>query len=426
MVARGLATALDKPLPWITHRLMGDWHPTPQWFASLSQVETGEDVTRPYPFFLASPLEVEPGELGQASEWQAEWKWDGIRAQAIRRQGQVCLWTRGEELVTDAYPEIARALSSLARDAVLDGELLQWFPGEEWPRPFGQLQKRLGRKTVSKKLQGQLPVALQVYDCLEIEGQDLRPIALERRRQILEEIFLNQSSPVLRLSPILSGDWSTLAELRQKSREVGTEGLMLKRLDSPYRDGRVRGDWWKWKVNPFSVDAVLVAAQGGRGRRASLHTDYTFAVWDAGKLVTIAKAYSGLTDDEIVEVDRFVRANTREKFGPGRTVEPLLVFELAFEGIQRSTASFLVNPIFRISSLFPTVNGEYPVVPFPGAQDLSMGCLHAGPSWNMDPLRLAGLLPAPGFLSFSAHRDPSGGVRPQAPRVAPFPPWPIG
>jgi len=337
LVARGLASALGQPLGVITHRLMGDWQPSPAWYQSLALAEGQTDTSRPYPFFLASPVEGDPAGLGSAAEWQAEWKWDGIRAQAIRRAGQVHLWTRGEELVTDRYPEVALALQRLPRDAVLDGELLQWFPVEAWPGPFGQLQKRIGRKTVGKKLLADLPVAFQAYDCMELEGVDLRERPLRERRRLLQELLAGKTGDNLRLSPILEGDWSNLWEMRQQSRQLGTEGLMLKRLDSPYRDGRARGDWWKWKIDPFSIDAVLVAAQRGRGRRASLMTDYTFAVWHEGKLVTIAKAYSGLTDEELVRVDKFARTHTREKFGAGRTVEPVLVFELAFEGIQRST-----------------------------------------------------------------------------------------
>ena len=320
------AAALDPAL--VAHRLMGDWQPTPGFYASLmGQAAQGEDRSRPYPFFLASPLEGEPSGLGDLADWQAEWKWDGIRAQLVKR-GEAFLWSRGEELVTERFPEIAEAARGLPDGTVIDGEILPWRDGV---LPFALLQKRIGRKSVGKKLLAEVPVVLLAYDLLEHGGADLRSSPLSERRRLLE-------STGCRLSPLIeASSWQELAGLRASARERLVEGMMLKRKSSPYRTGRVRGDWWKWKVSPLAVDAVLTSARRGSGKRASLYTDYTFSVWQGGELVPFAKAYSGLTDEEIAQVDAFVRKNTREKFGPVRAVAPELVFELGFEGIQRST-----------------------------------------------------------------------------------------
>src|SRR5262249_13504106 len=279
--------------------------------------------------------------LGDVSEWQAEWKWDGIRAQVIRRAGRSFIWTRGEELVTDRYPELAAMSECLPDGTVIDGEILPWRDGGVLP--FAQVQRRIGRKTLGKKLLAEVPVILMAYDLLEWQGRDIRSEPMHVRRGLLEELAqtvaaaLPHDNPLL-LSPLLTAaTWDALASERERSRAINAEGLMLKRLSSPYRVGRVRGDWWKWKINPFTVDAVLIYAQRGSGKRASLYTDYTFGVWDGDQLVPFAKAYSGLTDAEIRQVDAFVRHNTVEKFGPVRTVKPELVFELAFEAIQRSS-----------------------------------------------------------------------------------------
>ncbi len=283
-----------------------------------------------------TPAGIPAAQLGDRQEWQVEWKWDGIRAQLIRRQGEIFLWSRGEELVTDRYPEVNEAAHLLPNDVVLDGELLPW--GGELPMPFTQLQLRIERKTLSKKLLAEVPVVFLAYDLLEYKGEDWRNRPLSERRAQLAEILAQLTTPVLRLSPVVQvASWEELATLRAESRQRQVEGFMLKRVNSPYRVGRQRGDWWKWKIEPYTVDAVLINAQRGSGKRASLYTDYTFGVWDeSGKLVPFAKAYSGLTDVEIRQVDRFVRANTLEKFGPVRSVKPALVFELAFEAIQRS------------------------------------------------------------------------------------------
>ena len=338
LVVRALAKVSGIDAAAISHRLMGQWEPTADFYAQLLHPETEDaDRSRPYPFFLAYALEGDPAaQLGELAAWQAEWKWDGIRAQLIRRGGEIFLWSRGEELVTDRYPEVIAAAASLPDGVVLDGELLPW--NADRVLPFAELQRRIGRKTLSKKLLADVPVILLCYDLLQYKDEDWRARPLMERRAQLEQILQQTNEPALRLSELVqAASWAELVERRAESRERMVEGFMLKRLASPYRVGRQRGDWWKWKVEPYTVDAVLINAQRGSGKRASLYTDYTFGVWDdAGNLLPFAKAYSGLTDAEIREVDRFVRANTREKFGPVRAVTPQLVFELAFEAIQRS------------------------------------------------------------------------------------------
>ena len=339
LVTRALAEVSGLPEATLAHRLMGHWEPTPAFYAALLAPEAqAENISRPYPFFLAYPIEGDPADqLGALDQWQVEWKWDGIRAQLIRRQGEVFLWSRGEELVTDRYPEIATAAIHLPDGVVLDGELLPWKEGAVLP--FAKLQQRIGRKTLGKKLLADVPVIFLTYDLLEYEGIDWRDQPLTQRRAILRQLVQTLDQPQILLSPLAEADsWPALAELRDESRSRMVEGFMLKRRDSPYRVGRQRGDWWKWKIEPYTVDAVLINAQRGSGKRASLYTDYTFGVWDdVNNLIPFAKAYSGLTDAEIREVDAFIRRNTLEKFGPVRTVKPELVFELAFEGIQHSS-----------------------------------------------------------------------------------------
>jgi len=302
---------------------------------------------QPYPFFLAhpftEPLERLPERLGPPSDWQIEWKWDGIRAQLVQRGGQVWLWSRGEELVTERYPELANAGQAMPDGTVLDGEILVWKDGQ--PQPFAELQKRIGRKSVGPKMLREQPVVLLAYDLLEHRGIDLREQPLHARRAALDDLLQSLNHPQLPISPSLEGhDWPALASLREQSRDRGTEGFMLKQRESQYGVGRTKaaGTWWKWKIDPMSVDAVLIYAQRGHGRRASVYSDYTFAVWDAPadqagrKLVPFAKAYSGLTDAEMAQVDAVIRATTVESFGPVRSVRPTLVFELGFEGIGRS------------------------------------------------------------------------------------------
>jgi DNA ligase-1 len=334
LVTRALAKVSSVAAGTIAHRLMGPWSPTPEFYRSLvSADETASDISKPYPFFLAHPLEAPPESLGDLAEWHVEWKWDGIRCQAIRRQGQTFLWSRGEDLITERFPELTSACDRLADGTVIDGEIVPWRDGRALP--FGELQRRITRKTLTRRLLQEVPVAFLAFDLLEWQGRDVRAEPFEWRRVQLERA-ISQFPPLI--SPeVKAATWEELAAYRAESRKRSVEGLMLKRRTSPYGVGRVRGDWWKWKIEPFTVDAVLIYAQRGSGKRASLYTDYTFGVWDQGELVPIAKAYSGLTDAEIRQVDAFVRKNTIERFGPVRTVKPELIFELAFESIQAST-----------------------------------------------------------------------------------------
>ena len=335
LVVRALAEVSGLDAAAVSHRLMGDWQPSAAFWQQLVDAGTGgADVSRPYPFCLAYPLEGAVEDLGDIGEWQVEWKWDGIRAQLIRRRGKTFIWSRGEELMAGRFPELEALGTRLPDGVALDGEILPWLNGQ--PLPFAQMQRRIGRKVLGPRILSEVPVAMVAFDLLEFDGEDIREQALEMRRARLAEIAPPDSALIL--SPVVTADtWADLAVRRQEARARKVEGFMLKRLGSPYRVGRRRGDWWKWKIEPFSVDAVLIYAQPGHGRRASLFTDYTFGVWDGGELVPFAKAYSGLTDDEIRQVDAFVRANTIEQHGPVRAVKPELVFELAFEAIQRSS-----------------------------------------------------------------------------------------
>jgi DNA ligase 1 len=337
LVIRSLAEISGVDEGVIAHRLMGSWEPTPEFFQRLLAPDTRDaDVSRPYPFFLAHPLEDQPQALGDIAEWLLEWKWDGIRAQLIRRGGRIFLWSRGEELLAGRFPEIEAVGALLPDGTVIDGELLPWL--DDGPLPFAQLQRRIGRKNLGQKMMGEVPVVLIAYDLLEEAGIDLRTSPLAERRHRLGTLVATLPGDRIMLSePVSVPSWDSAVQARLRARQVGAEGLMLKRLASEYGVGRRRGDWWKWKVDPLTVDAVLIYAQPGSGKRAGLFTDYTFGVWEADHLVPFAKAYSGLTDEEIRKVDAFVRRNTLEKFGPVRTVKPELVFELHFEGIQRSS-----------------------------------------------------------------------------------------
>ena len=363
LVQRALAEAFGIDAKVVAQRLMGYTDaktlPTAARFQALHAEQAEADAGQPYPFFLAHALAGDVQRLGTPQDWLAEWKYDGIRAQLVRRAGACWIWSRGEELMTDRFPEAVALCEALPDGTVLDGEILVWLEGA--PAPFQTLQQRIGRKILSKKLLAEAPVRFLAYDLLEWQGQDQRAWPLQQRRSRLEALCAATGVP---LSPrVMADDWAALAALRAQSRERRVEGLMLKALDSAYGSGRTKseGIWWKWKIDPLSVDCVLIYAQAGHGRRASVYTDYSFAVWNraprdaaeaaavveaiarrepavpgALQLVPFAKAYSGLSDAEFAEVDRIIRANTLEKFGPVRSVRPTLVFELGFEGVNRS------------------------------------------------------------------------------------------
>lgn len=329
---QAIAQHYDLDANAVAHAIMGDWQIEKLSFDEVIRgLSTDTRLSRPYPFCLAYPLDRSWEDMGDLSDWQIEYKWDGIRGQLIHRQGEVFIWSRGAELVTAQFPELQKAMFEIPKDLVLDGELLVYQDG--LVQNFSELQKRLNRKNISKKMLQELPVYAFVYDLLELDGVDLREKPLHERRALLEKI-IGTHHPRIQLAPILEAEkWEDLAHWRESAREHNSEGLMLKHRNSTYHTGRKKGDWWKWKLEARSIDAVLIYAQKGSGRRSGFYTDYTFAVKDGDHLVTIAKAYSGLTDEEIKEVSRFVQKNALEKFGPVRTVRPELVFEIAFEGI---------------------------------------------------------------------------------------------
>ncbi|MGB0409771.1 MAG: ATP-dependent DNA ligase [Opitutales bacterium] len=336
LVNRALAELAGVEPATMAHRLMGDWQPQASRYRALLEPDSAaDDPARPYPFCLAYALDDKPLEdIGAVDDWQIEWKWDGIRAQLIRRGSEVLLWSRGEELVGTQFPEVVEAAQAWPERVVLDGELLAW--GGDAPAPFSALQRRLGRKQVGPKLRKEVPVVFMAYDLLESEGEDLRESPTSHRRALLER-FAATTRDSFRLSPLIqAASWEAVTQGRQRSRELRVEGLMLKARSAAYGAGRKKGAWWKWKVDPYTVDAVLVYAQQGHGRRAGLYTDYTFSIWRDGELVPFAKAYSGLSDQAIREVDRWIRQHTVESHGPVRVVEPELVFEIAFEGIAES------------------------------------------------------------------------------------------
>lgn len=335
LVTRALADVTGIERTELAGRLMGDWEPgTLFWQALHAEESPRTDPAVPYPFFLASPLDGDPSQLGERSAWQAEWKWDGIRGQLIRRAGECHLWSRGEEKITERFPEIVDAAGSLPDGVVLDGEVVAWKDGRI--QPFALLQQRIGRKKLTAAILESVPVQFLAYDLLELDGKDFRAEPLRERRAQLEKI-LATVSPILQVSPLVTdATWEQLAIARAASRERNVEGLMLKSLDSSYGTGRQRGAWWKWKIDPHSFDAVMIYAQPGQGRRSNLYTDYTFGVWRDRELVPVAKAYSGLSNPEVEQLDRWIRAHTVEKFGPVRSVEPTQVFELAYEGIAAS------------------------------------------------------------------------------------------
>lgn len=361
LVTRALAAVANIDAKRIAQRLVGytdlSARPTAEHYlrlvAPVNEGELEQLEGQPYPFFLAHPLQLSTldfeAQIGPTSKWQVEWKWDGIRAQLVKRDGQLWVWSRGEELVTDRFPELAQLAQSLPDGTVIDGEIVVWKQDEYGigqVQAFALLQQRIGRKTLTAKILENIPVIVLAYDLLEWQGEDWREQPQSLRRQQLEIVVENCNQPQLKISPLLSGaSWLELDKQRESSRSLGVEGMMLKRLDARYGVGRTKdvGVWWKWKIDPYTVDAVLIYAQRGHGRRASLYTDFTFAVWDAPenvlerKLVPFAKAYSGLTDAEMREVDAIIRKTTIEKFGPVRSVTPSMVFELGFEGIALST-----------------------------------------------------------------------------------------
>jgi DNA ligase-1 len=335
MIVNALAKTVKSEPSVIAHRISGNWDPAITSFNDLlSEDSTNIDFSKPYPFYLAYAIE-DVNTLGPEDEWQAEWKWDGIRGEVIKRNNQIFVWSRGEELMTEKFPEYHSFAAVLPDGIVLDGEIIPSV--DEKPLPFALLQTRIGRKNITKKNLQEAPIAFFAYDILEYQYKDIRDQPLSARRKLLEDIIANTAHASILLSPVINfSSWNELAELRSGSRAMGAEGIMLKRKSSSYQVGRKVGDWWKWKIDPLVIDAVLIYAQKGHGRRSNLYTDYTFAVRDGDKLVSFTKAYSGLTDKEFAQVDAFVKRHSIEKFGPVRTVKPELVFEIAFEGIAAS------------------------------------------------------------------------------------------
>jgi DNA ligase-1 len=337
LMTRALHMSLSIDEEELAHRLMGEWDPfTIAFYDLVSAQDNTAVLSRPFPFCLAHSLETEVKTSTFASDWIAEWKWDGIRAQIIRREGKLFIWSRGEELITAQYPEFDALAEVEQQDFVLDGELVAI--NEKGQPSFSALQKRMNRKSISKKLRASILVRFIAYDLLESDGIDLRSLPFLKRRQQLEEVVkaLVKHAPLQISEAWTSKNWEELESKRFLARELKAEGLMLKHRNSAYSSGRKKGVWWKWKHDPMTIDAVLLYAQSGHGRRANLFTDYTFAVWDGDQLIPFTKAYSGLTDKEFEEISRFVRQHSRERFGPVRSVEPILVFEIGFEGIQAS------------------------------------------------------------------------------------------
>ncbi|MBC7627227.1 ATP-dependent DNA ligase [Ferruginibacter sp.] len=342
MMVKALAKSVNVAASVIAHRISGNWNPAITTFENLlSETVAATDFSKPYPFYLAYAVDEDVTKLEDEKLWQAEWKWDGIRGQIIKRDNNFFVWSRGEELLTEKFPEYNNFKDQLQEGTVIDGEIISLSTTAKEdpfkPLPFAALQTRIGRKTITKKQLTAAPVGFIAYDLLEFNGEDIRYKSMAERRDLLEQVIANTNDPSLHISPVIAfTNWQQLGHIRAKSREMGSEGIMLKRKISPYQAGRKRGDWWKWKIDPLTIDAVMIYAQKGHGRRSNLYTDYTFAVKDGDKLVPFTKAYTGLTDKEFAQVDSFVKKNSIEKFGPVRTVKPELVFEIAFEGIAAS------------------------------------------------------------------------------------------
>ena len=344
LMTKALSKATEINEDILAYKLMGNWEPKTITFQELILEENENDyLSKPYPFYLAYAIENDVNELGDVQEWSAEHKWDGIRSQTIFRNDELFVWSRGEELVTDKYPELEKLVGIIPNGTVIDAEILPY--ANNTIGTFNDLQTRIGRKTVSKALLKKTPVILKAYDILEWEGNDIRHLPFIERRELLEKLFETISAtehlPIQISETIHFNSWEEVAKERDRAREMHSEGLMLKRKDSPYLVGRKKGDWWKWKVDPLTIDAVLTYAMRGHGRRSNLFTDYTFALWDTNEegekeLVTFAKAYSGLTDAEFRKVDAWIKKNTLERFGPVRSVTPQHVFEISFEGIALS------------------------------------------------------------------------------------------
>ncbi|MFH6993808.1 ATP-dependent DNA ligase [Flavobacterium sp. FlaQc-48] len=343
LMTRALSKAENVDEDALAYKLMGNWDPNTITFQELILDEKSSDyLSKPYPFYLAYPIEGEVEDLGNPEDWSIEHKWDGIRSQTIIRDDEIYVWSRGEELVTDKYPEFKSFVGLIPDGTVIDAEILA-FPENEIGT-FNDLQARIGRKTISANLLEKVPVILKAYDILEWEGKDIRNLPYSERRILLEALYnqIKDQTTSFQLSERVSlHSWEEVANERMRAREMKSEGLMLKRNTSPYQVGRKKGDWWKWKIEPLVIDAVLTYAMRGHGRRSNLFTDYTFALWQNNEkgereLVTFAKAYSGLTDAEFRKVDDFIKKNTLERFGPVRSVTPQLVFEIGFEGISLS------------------------------------------------------------------------------------------
>jgi DNA ligase-1 len=340
IIYQAIGQAENIPTEDVSYLFSGKWHPDETTYRQLLQKENALlDASKPYPFYLAYPIETDVTQIGTPNEWIAEWKWDGIRGQCIKRKENIFVWSRGEELITEQFPEFHSFLTVLPEGTVIDGEILCADPHaiDISPLPFSRLQKRITLKKITSKIKEETPVIFIAYDLLEWEGKDVRQLPLQERKRILTDLIQNTNDKHCRLSePVFFEDWEFLKQKRALARDISTEGIMLKRADSSYLSGRKKGDWWKWKIDPLVIDCVMIYAQKGHGRRSNLFTDYTFAVKDGDKLISFTKAYSGLTDEEFKEVDQFVKKNALEKFGPVRTVKPEMVFEIAFEGISES------------------------------------------------------------------------------------------